>query len=87
MASIIGEKKNYRSADGWNVADKIFGYIDETVNIYNKGRSGAVEGDVSFEPDINQPQIGMFGLPKPWGGILLVVGVSLLGFGIYKIAK
>jgi hypothetical protein len=90
MASIVGENK-YRNAEGkgWAVTDKIFGYIDEVVNIYNKGRTGAVEGDVSFDPELGVPpkELGIFGLEKPWGGVILVGGLGLVGFGLYKLLK
>lgn len=86
MGSIVGEK-NYRSASGsgWAVTDKVFGYIDKAVNIYNKGRAGTVEG-VSLSPEL-EPEIGLFGMPKPWGGVLLFSGLLITGVVIYKIAK
>jgi hypothetical protein len=89
MASIVGDNK-YRSADGsgWAFTDKLFGTLDKAVNIYNKGRSGAVEGDVSYgvTPG-SEPEIGIFGLQKPWGGVFLTGGILLLGAMIWKIAK
>lgn len=88
MASIVGEK--YKSADGKGVAilDKIFGYADKAGDIYNEIRYPK-PGDTAYveaQAQLRKQQAGMFGLPKPWGLILLLGGVSLLGFGIYKIA-
>jgi hypothetical protein len=89
MASIIGEKKfRAASGDGWKVADKVFGYLDETVNIYNKARSGIVEGDLEYRlGDDEYRQIGVFGLPKPWGGLLILGGVLMVGIILIKVAK
>jgi hypothetical protein len=87
MSSIVGEK--YRSADGWTVTDKIFGYLDKAGSIYNKIRYPQ-PGDpdyVEAEYKLRMQQMGMFGLPKPWGFIMLSAGIGLLAWGIYKIAK
>jgi hypothetical protein len=81
MASIVGEKPKYRNAGG-TVLDKIFGYMDESVNIYNKAKSGYVEGGNTPKP----PTTGLFGLEKPWGTVIVVTGLAIAGIVIYKIA-
>lgn len=89
MASIVGEH-GFRNADGkgWSIADKVFGYIDEGVNIYNKLRTGAVEGDVNFNSEIEQtPEIGLLGLAKPWGFLIISLGLIGTGVLVYKIIK
>lgn len=92
MASIVGEKYNNAtdvSSGGWAVTDKIFGYLDKAGDIYNKIRYPQ-PGDPDYiaeEARLRAERAGMFGLPKPWGAVLLIGGVALLGFGIYKLAK
>ena len=84
MASIISDKPTFRNADGGpTVLDKIFGYMDESVNIYNKAKAGYITEEVPY-PD---PRIGLFGMPSPWGGVVLVAALGIVAFGIYKIAK
>jgi hypothetical protein len=88
MASIVGEK--YRNAEdekGWNIADKIFGYIDTTVNIYNKYRTGYVEPDQVTPAEKRVAQTGAFGLPKPWGAVIITTSLLVLGLVIYKSVK
>jgi hypothetical protein len=92
MASIIGEYKNAETpTKGWAVSDKIFGYLDQAGNIYNEIRYPRIPspGDANYEEYLawqrTQQQL-LFGLPKPLGIILLVGGLGLLAFGIYKIA-
>ncbi len=94
MASIIGE---YRNADGpegngWNVADKVFGYLDKAGNLYNELRYPRVPspGDPNYAQYLDyqrRMQMGMFGIPNPWGAVILIGGLGLLAFGIYKLAK
>ena len=93
MASIIGEKKYKNAADtssgGWAVTDKIFGYLDEAGNIYNKIRYPQ-PGDPDYYAEqarLRQLNAGMFGLPRPWGGVLLIGGVTFLAVMLYRIAK
>jgi|WetSurMetagenome_2_1015567.scaffolds.fasta_scaffold244898_1 hypothetical protein len=90
MASIVGVQ--YRNAsdngEGWNIADKIFGYIDEGVNIYNKYRSGIVEVDpAAAAAQAQAAQIGIFGLQKPLGAVILVGGLLVAGLVVYKMVK
>lgn len=92
MPSIVGEKyKNAVDTDkgGWAVTDKIFGYLDRAGDIYNELRYPQ-PGDPDYDAalaKIRADQAGMFGLPKPWGVVLLVGAVGLVAWGIYKIAK
>lgn len=90
MASIISENYCWKNAEpapqtgkGWNVADRIFGYVDSGVNSYNKLRAGAYTLD---ENGRRIPEIGIFGMQRPYGGILLFVGIGIVAFGLYKIA-
>jgi hypothetical protein len=90
MAEILGTK--YRNAElegeGWAVSDKIFGYLDKAGDIYNKVRYPQ-PGDPDYieaEARLRAERMGMFGLPKPWGFIMLVGGISLMAWGIYRIA-
>ena len=92
MASIVGEK--YRNAGdtssgGWAVTDKIFSYLDKAGHIYNEIRYPQ-PGDPDYieaEARLRAQQAGMFGLPKPWGVVLLIGGIALAGYGLYRIAK
>jgi hypothetical protein len=88
MASIVGEYNNANNASGWTVTDKIFGYLDQAGNIYNKVRyPNTSTYDYAYQQQILAQQNGMFGLPKPMGFILLLGIVSLVGFGVYKIVN
>jgi hypothetical protein len=93
MSSIVGEKKFKNAADtssgGWAVTDKIFGYLDKAGNIYNKVRYPQ-PGDPDYieaEARLRAENAGLFGLQKPWGIVILIGGVGLLGWGLYRIAK
>jgi hypothetical protein len=85
-------KKGYHNAsgEGWTVTDKIFGYIDKAVNIYNKGRKGTVSGDSGVDVSLDNNKIeekGLFGLTKPWGAVI-AAGVGLAAiFIVYKATK
>lgn len=77
------------SSGGWAVTDKIFGYMDKAGEIYNDVRYPQV-GEAGYDDYVARQRIlnaGMFGLPKPWGGVILIVGVALLAWGVYAIAK
>jgi len=74
---------------GWAVTDKIFGYLDKAGDIYNEVRYPK-PGEAGYEAYLKQKQAdttGIFGLPNPWGAVIIVAGISLLAFGIYKIAS
>lgn len=83
-------ERKYRNAEegkGWFVTDKIFGYLDESVNLYNKLRSGEITQDeYEAELRIRKKQYGLFGMPQPWGAVVLFAGLGIAGFFIYKIA-
>jgi hypothetical protein len=93
MASIVGDK--YRNAvntqtGGWAVTDKIFGYMNQAVGIYNKAKTGYVYDGYTYKlpKDASQyPDIGLFGMPKPWGGVLLGGGVIIVALIIYNASK
>lgn len=85
MASIVGE--TYKNADGWAVTDKIFDYMDETVNLYNKLRSGQItQSEYDKALAEKRQSYGIFGMPQPWGGVLIIGGIALIGLFIYKVA-
>lgn len=91
MPSIIGEKYRYAadSKSGWTISDKIFEYLEKAGQIYNEIRypqPGEPEY-VEMDAKLRQQEMGMFGLPKPWGGVMLIGGSALLVWAIYKIAK
>lgn len=88
MSAILGRDK-YHNAEGkgWAIADKIFGYMDDTVTLYNKLRSGEIsQSEYDAAVAAKKTQYGIFGMPQPWGGIVLIGGVAVLGFLIYKVA-
>ncbi len=85
MASIVGEK--YNNAGGWTVPDKIFGYLNQLSHDYDTiKRATLYPGDPGYEEQQRKAQNGLFGLPVPLGGVLLIGGIGLVFFGIYKIA-
>jgi hypothetical protein len=86
--------KGYRNATnvntgGWSVTDKIFSYLDKAGHIYNQirypqpGQSGYVDAQVA----LRQQQAGMFGLPKPWGFVLLVAVAGGVVWGVSSLVK
>lgn len=91
MSAILGEFKNATdtSTGGWAVTDKIFGYFDQAGDIYNKIRypqeyeQGYMDADLALRYE----QLGLFGLQKPWGALLLVGAIALTGWGLYKMAS
>jgi hypothetical protein len=88
MAAILGREK-YHNAEGsgWAVADKIFGYMDDTVNLYNKLRSGEItQSEYDLALAEKKSQYGIFGMKQPWGAVILIGGVAFVGILIYKIA-
>ena len=97
MASIVGDKKyhNATSLSGWEVTDKIFGYIDKTVKDYATLRTSGVSydgytyrlGAGSYKSIPNVSNIGLFGMQKPWGGVILVGGLLAIGVVIFSAAK
>lgn len=77
-------------SSGWAVTDKIFGVLDKAGNLYNEIRYPRVPapGDPNYEAYLAQQralQQSMFGLPAPFGLLLLVGGVSLVVFVVYKV--
>lgn len=91
MASIVGESYHNAvdtSSGGWAVTDKIFGYLDKAGDVYNKVRypQPGEPGYVEAQAKLRAENMGMFGLPKPWGIIILVGGITLTAWGLYKIA-
>ena len=77
------------SGKGWSVADKIFGYLDKAGEIYNEIRYPQ-PGDSGYDEYIARQRAlnaGMFGLPRPWGAVVLVAGVAIIAWGVYAIAK
>ncbi len=92
MPSIIGEKYHNAadtSSGGWAVTDKLFGYLDKAGEIYNDVRYPK-PGDPEYDAvvaKLRQEQLGMFGLPKPWGELMFVGGIGLLAFGVYKLVS
>lgn len=90
MSAILGEYRNATdtTTGGWAVTDKIFGYFDQAGDIYNKIRyPQAEDGYVDADLALRYEQTGIFGLPKPWGGVILFGGLALVAWGLYKIAK
>lgn len=92
MGSIVGIK--YRNATdtssgGWAVTDKIFGYLDKTGDIYNKIRYPQ-PGEADYDEYVarkREENLGIMNLPKPWGTVIFIGGIALLGFGIYKLVS
>jgi len=93
MSEILGKESRYRNAadtstGGWAVTDKIFGYLDKAGEIYNDVRYPK-PGEVGYDAYAAKQRAlnaGIMGLPKPWGAVILVGGLALLGWGIYSIA-
>jgi hypothetical protein len=87
MPSIVGER--YNNATGWTVTDKIFGYMDQAGNLYNKVRYPQYYNDPAYAAQLAalQAQRGMFGLPSPLGFLLLAGSIGLVGFVAYKIVN
>lgn len=92
----------YRNADaapspapttnGWAFTDKLFGVLDKAGSVYNEIRYPIIPspGDANYEEYLawrrTQNQM-LFGLPSPLGAILLIGGIGLVGFIVYKVIK
>ncbi len=92
MSSIVDHR--YRnatdtSAGGWAVSDKIFGYMDKLGHVYNQLRypQPGDPGYIQTEAELRLKNEGIFGLQKPWGAVMLLGGLGLLAWGIFKLAE
>lgn len=81
--------ENIQDSAWYQITDSILGFADKGVDIWNELKYGVDYNGSAMPPPgaMPPPQIGLFGMPKPWGGVLAVTFVGLVGIAIYKIAK
>ena len=73
----------------WSVLDRILGYAQSGTDIYTQIKTG--EKPIPYGPD-NQigrvdPGRDWTGMRKPWGTVIVISVVSVVGFAIYKMSK
>jgi hypothetical protein len=101
MSSIVGEKwKNVvtpvtplytttPSTGGWAITDKIFGYLGALTTDYSTVKRATL---LPTDPGYAAQQaalanVGVLGMQKPWGFILIFGGIGLAGFLVYKMVN
>ena len=75
----------------WGILDKVFNVADQSVDIYGKLKDGRAAGSDSPSTTVDfgtsEQKIGLFGMPTPWGAVILVTGLSVIGIVVYKKVK
>ena len=92
MPSIVGEKwKNATntSTGGWAVTDKLFGYLGSLTTDYSTVKKATL---APTDPGYAAQQaalvnVGVLGMQKPWGFIVIFGGIGLAGFLVYKMVN
>jgi hypothetical protein len=76
------------STGGWAVTDKIFGYLSSLTMDYSSVKNSTLN---PLDPNYAQQQaaqnIGILGLQKPLGSIIIIGVIGLIVFGVYKAVK
>ena len=74
---------------GWTWIDRFLGTADKTTDLWWKIKTGesVPVGGGGYNLGRPEPGIGMFGIPKPWGAVILIGFVGIVGFSIYKLSK
>ena len=81
------------TSNKWAIPDKIFGYLNQLTSDFYRiqySSQATTPGTPAYIAAQQQALLqnrGMFGLQKPWGGVLLIVGAGLVVYGIYKVAS
>jgi hypothetical protein len=92
MPSIVGENwKNATntSTGGWAVTDKLFSYLGSLTTDYSTVKKATL---LPSDPGYAAQQaalanVGVLGMQKPWGFILIFGGIGLAGFLVYKMVN
>jgi hypothetical protein len=90
MGSIVGEYRNAvnTSTGGWAVTDKIFGYMGALTQDYVTIKQATLyPGQAGYYNQQMLAQNGLFGLPVPLGALLLIGGLGVGVYFVYKIVK
>jgi hypothetical protein len=91
MASIVGENiiyKDYYNANGWQIGNTISSWLSSLTTDFR-----SVEATITNPQGLTSAQqaamadIGVLGLPKPWGAVIIIGAVCFIGFAGYKILK
>jgi len=89
--SAINETDNSGSTTFWDTLDKFLGTADKSADVWWKWKTGenvvydSSGSRISIGRD--DPNYGLFGMPKPWGAVILIGFVGIVGIAIYKLSK
>lgn len=91
MASIISE---HNATGSWTVPDKIFGYLSSLTSDYTQikyaslmpGQPGYVKL-LPGQPGYEQQQALLAQNTFPWGAVVIIGGIGILGIIIYNAVK
>jgi hypothetical protein len=87
----INETDNSSSSSIWDTLDKFLGTADKSADVWWKWKTGenvvydSSGSRISIGRD--DPNYGLFGMPKPWGAVILIGFVGIVGIAIYKLSK
>lgn len=93
---IVPPINEQEESKGWNVIDKILGTTEKVVDIYTYIKTG--EKPVDYPSTMEQSGTGVTlgraerekdwtGLTKPWGTVIVISTLAVVGFAIYKMSK
>ena len=72
----------------WDFFDKILGFTQRCTDIYTQIKTG--EKPIPYGPDYQphvDPEKDWTGMRKPWGTIIVIGVVSVVGVAIFKMSK
>ncbi len=74
----------------WGVIDKIFGYGQGAADIWTQIKTGEKPYQYGYDnPNLQwgESEKGLFGIRRPWGGVLVLSVLGITGIAIYKMSK
>jgi ethanolamine utilization microcompartment shell protein EutS len=93
MRAIYGDYHNATntSTGGWAVTDKLFGYLGALTTDYSVVKRATLTpsdpGYAAQQAALKAQNVGVLGLQKPLGAIVIFGGIGLAGYIIYSIVN
>ena len=93
---IVPDINEAEEKKGWSFIDRLLGTTEKAVDIYTYVKTGVkpVEYPSTLEQSGSKVTLGRVekekdwtGLTKPWGTVIVISVVSVVGFAIYKMSK